>query len=796
MHKYYVYATDDSASTYNDRKFNSAALITLQHFQDEVANADADAKVVYLHWSAYCKEQNYNSVRNRYEMRNGEGGDTRPSEFLKWVQKYVDLHQARLELLYMVTDGQIPQREIGRCQELLNKHSIHFKRVVFHAINSDEGAIDLSVASVVCAESDCEIYRNNQLCERVNLSVAFDYDGITSNNFAERQNELLAYVRHKFINAAPTDKAVLMEADKLKRLRRRLMDEMRTPAAHAVSFDNITTKSAFVYAFKNTPFYQTLYNGNALDRERVVDATISTAINYLHTANKSYAFDVMKQIHFQSQLDSATSEDDQVANEEIDFAPVEPVEFDDCILAHETGVPAIMITHVNLWDGVQGGMSRFKQQLDFPLLFMRNENLKQCIDYCYNLESLQQLMQHGSRLSPRTRRPFTGALVPDPHFDAYNDYVVASSFFAGKKAPYNAGLMYYLLYKLINAAEYIEPCVKDRFRTYALHRIRTTRCFIALSNLPMDPPLQVALPTAVWYVAEISTLLFASDRQHFAKERLRQYAGFADDMLTILQWYGLNDVDAARVRQRAHCLSLINKFKRMTKPEAARWVLKRAFEVRDGFCVNNLVNAQRLCDLKYLNVNPAGPVDDEAIANAPIPFDKYAIMYSHICDFEAQVVATTMRPPFVLGTKRTFYDALMESARTVRFDEQLNVVLEPYQTLSFDKIISINKLYIQCVEDIQQFPSKEEFIEYVQVKKNEQNGRVGVFPQNIKRNVVNVHAAYAKKIVNVSVQQFLKLANDSVNRRERIKLETQDDDNLRADKLIADAEKRVGLKRV
>ncbi|QBC76003.1 p94-like protein [Neophasia sp. alphabaculovirus] len=192
-------------------------------------------------------------------MRNGDGGDTRPSEFLEWVQKYVDLNQARLELLYMVTDGQIPQHEIGRCQELLNKHPIHFKRVVFHAINSDERVIDLSVASVVCAESDCEIYRNNQPCERVNLSV-FNYDGITANNFAELQNDLLTYVRHKFINVAPTDKTVLVEADKLSCLRRRLMDEMRTPVAH-VSFDNITTKEAFVDAFKNTHFYQTLDNG-------------------------------------------------------------------------------------------------------------------------------------------------------------------------------------------------------------------------------------------------------------------------------------------------------------------------------------------------------------------------------------------------------------------------------------------------------------------------------------------------------------------------------------------------------
>lgn len=123
------------------------------------------------------------------------------------------------------------------------------------------------------------------------------------------------------------------------------------------------------------------------------------------------------------------------------------------------------------------------------------------------------------------------------------------------------------------------------------------------------------------------------------------------------------------------------------------------------------------------------------MAAAPVPFDKYAVMYNHI---------------------------------------------------------SINKLYIRCVGDVQQFPSKEQFTEYVQLVKSEQNGRVAVFPQNIAA----VHAAYAQKTVNMSVQQFLVLANKSVNRRERIKMEIQDSSDESADKLIADAEKRVGLKRV
>nr|BBD50781.1 94K [Antheraea proylei nucleopolyhedrovirus] len=507
MYKYYVYATDDSASTYNDREFNRAALLTLQQFQDEAANAGADAKVVYLHWSADCKEQNYERVKRRYEMRNGEGGDTRPSEFLKWVQKYVDLNQACLELLYMVTDGQIPQREIGRCQELLNKHPVYFKRVVFHAINWNESAIDLSVASVVCAESACEIYRNNQLCERVNLTAAFDYDNVTVDNFTERQYELLAFVRHKFINAAPTDKAVLVEADKLKRLRRRLMDDLRTPAA----FDNITTKDAFVTAFKSTRFYQTLRDGDALGRERAVDAAISTA----KADSRRRVYRALR----------------------------------------------------------QGPFSRV-------------------------------------RVAPHPRHAVLHGTVQPAH----------------------------------------GPTPSSR-----VARRRVVRC---------------------------------------------------------------RDIDAI-VRRR---------------PPA--------------FCQGAAAPVRRLCRR---------------------PADHFAVVRARRRE---RCARAPTRPLLELWPPRP---CRLTSTRSC--------------TITF-------RLTNYIFGVVQQFPSKEQFTEYVQLVKSEQNGRVAVFPQNIAQNIAAVHAAYAQKTVNMSVQQFLVLANKSVNRRERIKMEIQDSSDESADKLIADAEKRVGLKRV
>ncbi|ABI13914.1 hypothetical protein AGNV_026 [Anticarsia gemmatalis nucleopolyhedrovirus] len=51
------------------------------------------------------------------------------------------------------------------------------------------------------------------------------------------------------------------------------------------------------------------------------------------------------------------------------------------------------------------------------------------------------------------------------------------------------------------------------------------------------------------------------------------------------------------------------------------------------------------------------------------------------------------------------------------------------------------------------------FTTFCRVRAACQEQGFAVFPQNIMRNVAAVHAAYAEKTINMSVQQFLTLAN-------------------------------------
>ena len=133
MINYYVYATDDSLSTNSDYYFNKNALQTLEQFQNEIENISSCDKVLYLHWSAYCRQKEIGDVKSRYLRRNGEGTDTRPSEFIKWIHKNINLLDGKLKLLYMVTDGQISKNEANVCKNLLNEKPFSFERIVFYA---------------------------------------------------------------------------------------------------------------------------------------------------------------------------------------------------------------------------------------------------------------------------------------------------------------------------------------------------------------------------------------------------------------------------------------------------------------------------------------------------------------------------------------------------------------------------------------------------------------------------------------------------------------------------------------
>lgn len=136
----------------------------------------------------------------------------------------------------------------------------------------------------------------------------------------------------------------------------------------------------------------------------------------------------------------------------------------------------------------------------------------------------------------------------------------------------------------------------------------------------------------------------------------------------------------------------------------------------------------------------------------------------------------------------------MKQLQSVHFNGQ-EITFEKCSRLDFNRILSLHKLYIECVKSLNKYPTLEEYQNYVYNQKHVKFNRIAIFPENILQNLAAVHNEYANKIVNLPVEEFIVRANNTVNRITRIQNERVGSP-LQAeeiDKLIKLSEQRVNI---
>lgn len=794
--EYFVYATDDSGSTDFSQYYNSNGLETLKQFKQEVdASGSVAANVKYLHWGSTCREVNEDHVEQRYIKGYANGGGTEPATIIKWIQKHVcSVANAKLKLLYIVTDGLILSEDVDRCSRAMKRQPFVFERVVFHAINHYEKSIDLSVASVFLTNAECTIYCNRKIINSINLAVPYNYDDVTPQNFEEKANDLMSYIKLQFITSNSSDAKVLEEIKKLKSLRDRLM-------AYEVSGNQepifgTKNREEFVAIFKSSKYYKSLYSDVQTFKIKV-DKLICTVINYLHNDKKSYDFDALRV----EQYCEAISNVEEKEVDDIEYGDAQIIEFPDCILDNERGVPAILLTNVNLLSAINDNVSltKFKKTLEFPLYYMASEDVKQSIEYFYNVETIKSLLEHKISVSPRARKPFTGALVPTPEFDVYNDYVLLKTYFNGKLVPVNKGLMYYVLFKHMTNAEYINADVCEYFRHYVIHRIVNTICPIAFTRQPLEPQMMVSLPAALWYTVDIATELFAKDPIFFAKERLREYTYYAGDMITMLEWCCYT-LDAETIKSRSDTLLTINALKRVQGYDnKLMFLLRLVFEQRHGFIVDAFKNKKEIEKLNLLDIDHTKMIDEKVLSRS-VNLNNYAFFYNKMTETKFNVIdMRTMRPRFVCesdggGGEVSFYDHLFKLSRNVSADNNNDIQLEPVTKLDLRKTVSLYKMYIAYVDTYRCYPLLLDYQEFVCERYRVRDGKAGIFSWDIIENIAQVHLEYNKLTTNMSVDEFLSRAKPSINRTQRIVMESDKSLDLElANNFVLSAERRVCL---
>jgi len=513
-----------------------------------------------------------------------------------------------------------------------------------------------------------------------------------------------------------------------------------------------------------------------------IDKNISTLINYINNESKSYSFNALK---FQQNYGHYVQEK-AITEEDLQFTADVKIEFPDILLDEEEGVPVVILTKLNLLealifkDQLNTSFSKFKSTMECPLFLLGNNELSQSIGYYYNLNAFKQLLDHHNFTEPRTRKPFCGGLVltDTDRFDAYNDYVISATYFDGKKVNYNSGLFYYVLWKLCTSKEWMDKNVVDQFFKYVKRRIETTTCKIGLSSFPMDPQMNTSLLTALWYCVDLSSEIFKNDKTNYAHERLRQYHGIAKDMIFILTQFNY-DLQMDSIDKRLNIIGHVMALKRMHSVQEKKYfILSRIFKTVDGFITNTLERPQDIYKLNYVKLYHKGMLPDSVMNDEVNSLEDYVLFLNqpikNLQDTDGvEICKDTFRPYFVVDGKAFYAKALKTMQEVVIEYEGNNMCISyvPLNRYSCEKVLSLYKLYTDCVADNTGYPTLEDYTGYILKKKKFSGSKVVVFPFDIHQSIREVYDQYQTVIANVDVDTFIKTCKLNVARIDRIKQE-------------------------
>lgn len=829
MTDYYIYAKDFSGSTEECEHYHSNGLKTLEQFKSDVEKIKKEllkageppneSRIIYLHWGHYCREVDEDTTRTAYLQREGNDRNTKPDTIVDWLEtNNICGEKCKIRLLYIITDGMINYESIELCFEL-NKDK-HYETVVFHAFNEDPSEIDLSVAASFF-KSRCIVYCNNNLHDCTDISEDFDYDKITVDNFVSEKDNLKSYIKLKFLKSNKQDARALREIDKLKKLRARLFNQLMSLKKHEKCDLETKNRRMFLREFTRTDWYKTLVAADSVHMMQVdIEKSIATLINYIVSEAKSFSFDALKfDTTFNATIENECIEEE--TNLDVNFAVEQEIAFPDIILDDDKGIPVILLTTLDLLDKLifhgkrcssevlPASFSKFKSAMDCPLFLMSDKDISESIGYFYTLNVYKQFLDNNTKNEPRTRKPFHGGLVltDTDQFDRYNDYILSATYFDSKKVNFNVGLFYYVLWKNCENKQWMDRNVVERFKKYAMRRIGGTVCKIGLSSLPLDPPENTSLPTALWYCVEMSSCIFKDDPQNFNHERMRMFYGVSHCMIEILKYFDY-DLDLKSIETRRELVSNVMILKKIQKrTDKVYYLLAKIFKTVDGFLVSEIEKPFNLPKLNYLKLHHKNMLRDDVV-NETVHLNDYIHLMHCVGDLETsknregtyEICEKTFRPFFTVDRSKSFYTELLKDTRRVVISDdhdkdKVRVSFEPIDSLEFDRILSPYNLFIKCVKDLEKYPTLPEYVEYISKKKFFYGDLVTIFPPNVHIAIKNVYERYQNIVSNVEVKEFIKVCKSYVTRTDRIKAEDRvkfdNDDEIK--EFVAREELKVNL---
>lgn len=388
--------------------------------------------------------------------------------------------------------------------------------------------------------------------------------------------------------------------------------------------------------------------------------------------------------------------------------------------------------------------------------------------------------------NPMTNKPCYGGLIPHPSFDDWNDYLLMITFFRGKNIRTCPALFYYRIWKYATGCEWLDDGVVTLLEQYALRRISVARTRLAFGSLAMDPVEVVPLPLTLFYCAEGSSLLFAQDSQLFLNDRLRQYYPVSRDLIHIMEKLGVS-CDPEFISGRAVLFTAVSLLKTAGNQMSQKYALLSRIFRKQGKFITYEVN-------DYVDGDPSVfPIKFLALLNyshkSLIPFSLPKVdLYDHVhIAYDAKlplvpIFPETLRPKFIIQDQRkgkvipNYKEILacvtqvsLKSSSGKRVSSSSNRIAPT--KLDQTKLLSLNKLYINCVCANNRYPSLAEFEDFVWKEKRFYGDKVYLFPPQVQEFIRQVFDNYQDFAKELGVDEFIKRGTAGVSIIQRLELE-------------------------
>ena|SRR5579885_242760 len=526
-----IFAVDVSGSTDCKRDYFEKVKAIYNELKEQYN------EVTILLWNSYCRNVNEIELLDIISNRKGNGG-TYPHTF-------ADVHTLPPDSnLVIITDGQIEEDKIERCDNIVNSRP--FNSIIVWFIDTD-GPMNFSVSTPFtrnCLNVTINIRRRN---DQHVLSDALIMKGNTRDPvvlekyfdnpdlFVNELDNLIGVVMLK--NVGKESNIPLRNS--LLDLQKNLFSVLARRASQRTDWKTLDRLLTTEYSYNEcVEFCKSLIVGNDT-KMKIIEAGIAHLIK-LCTGNRDYSFNNLRP----QRLERANP----VANAE-ELPPVEEVsKVYECPISLNNDLPVVTI--------VEGEHVLFdvdKKYLDYiismPLEILNNDTLMgriiSRISHTFGHGAICELFRRGNNAHPYTRKTMVSVLIPyvpkdertEKLYYKANVHALANIFF-GEKLEGNVGLWFAVIWQTIKKIPYLYEDKKfmNVFESFLIEFWKSNKTRITLSGLPVEPMILAPMSISFWYCLSSIDIHFKRDaKSDDDKNRLRALGTCAKHLIPCVE---------------------------------------------------------------------------------------------------------------------------------------------------------------------------------------------------------------------------------------------------------------------